>query len=481
MEEKYWTRRMRVTRRGFLRGAGALAGATVVGSALAACGGGGSKNSGANASGTGSAATVASTAVAKAAKANAVDAVDLTGKKVELTFWHTQTGPNQDKLNQIINAFNSSQPSVTVKPEFLDGYTNLFKKLLSGVSAGQYPELSVSYPSMVSEYQGANVVIPLDDYINSSKYGLTQAEQADYIKSYWDSNKYPEYGNKLLSFPFTVSMLLLYYNIDKLKAANITKPVDQWTWDDFVQAGKATTSGSAKGWAIGVTASDFDGMVYSRGGKLISDDQKKWLFNQQPGLDSLSLYQQAVKDGWGYQIAKQYADQADFGAGRATFALNSSSGLGYFKKEVDSNGKFNWSVAAIPHAPGVNPVTVLYGASVCIFKTTPEKQLGAWQFIKYFTSPDVTADWSTATGYQPVRSSAIQSEKVQAKIKSLPQYGVVATQVAPLGRPETTVKGTQDTRTYIEDAMTKVLSDPNANVKQVLDAAAQKADKALQA
>ena len=169
----------------------------------------------------------------------------------------------------------------------------------------------------------------------------------------------------------------------------------------------------------------------------------------------------------------------DFGAGRAVLLLASSSNFANESKEVSGNGRFNWSVANIPHAAASSPVTVLYGGSVAMFKTTPEKQLATWQFMKYFSSPQVTAGWSVATGYMPVRLSAVQSEKVQAEIRNNPPYGVVVNQVAQYGRPETSVRGTQDTRTLIEDAMTRALTEPSANAKQVMDDVVQKGDKAL--
>src|SRR5207248_1836009 len=99
------------------------------------------------------------------------------------------------------------------------------------------------------------------------------------------------------------------------------------TWDDFMKASKAVTKGDVKGYAIGVDVSLFNGGVYSRGGALISEDQKKWLFNNQQGVDMLSMWQQMVKDGSGYQVAKMFGDQDDFGAGRAVFAFSSSAGI----------------------------------------------------------------------------------------------------------------------------------------------------------
>lgn len=455
------------SRRRLIRGAGAVAGAALLGPALAACGGGSRKSS------TSGAAPAASTS-------NPVDAVDLTSKKVQLTFWHHLSGPKADKLGSIVDAFNGSQNAVSVRLENQgNSYTDLYKKLLTSVAGGQLPDLAEAYPSQVSEYQSANVVVVLDDYIASSKYGLSKAEQDDFIKPYWNESVYPEYGNKHLSFPFSKSFLATYFNADRLKALNYAKTPDQWTWDDFAAVAKGVTSGGTKGWAIAIDASTYDGMVFSRGGKLISDDQKHWLLNQQPGVDSLAFYEAAVREGWGYKTAQSGADQVDFGAGRAVLLLATSSNFANQTKEINGNGRFNWGIANIPHSAGASPATVLYGGSLAIFKSTPEKQLAAWQFMKYFSSPEVTADWSVATGYTPVRQSAVQSAKVQAEMKNNPPYGVLLNQIVQYGHAETSVRGTQDTRTYIEDALTRAVTDPTASAKQVMDDVVQKGDKAL--
>lgn len=53
------------------------------------------------------------------------------------------------------------------------------------------------------------------------------------------------------------------------------------------------------------------------------------------------------------------------------------------------------------------------------------------------------------------------------------------TQIQQYGRPETSVKGTQDTRTFIQDAMTAAIGDPKLDPKKLLDDAVQKGNEAL--
>ena len=51
----------------------------------------------------------------------------------------------------------------------------------------------------------------------------------------------------------------------------------------------------------------------------------------------------------------------------------------------------------------------VYGASVSMPKTTPERELATCLFIKYFTSPEVQAKWGQTANYFPVRQSAVQN------------------------------------------------------------------------
>nr|HRJ45078.1 extracellular solute-binding protein [Caldilineaceae bacterium] len=72
------------------------------------------------------------------------------------------------------------------------------------------------------------------------------------------------------------------------------------------------------------------------------------------------------------------------------------------KKDADT-----WGVTAIPHTTA-DPVQNVYGGDVMIPVTTPERQLAAWIFIKWFTSPEIQAEWSRISGYFPTRVSAGQ-------------------------------------------------------------------------
>jgi len=396
---------------------------------------------------------------------------------VEITLWHTQTSVRETKLKEIVAAFEAKNPNIKVKLELQGTYTDNYKKVTAAINGGGLPDIAVSYESQVSEYQVANVVTPLEPYINSTKYGLSAQDLADFYPLYITSSQYPEFNGQMLSFPFTKSALVMYYNADKLKEAGLGVPK---TWDEFSTACKKFT-GDTKGYAIAIDASTFNGAVYSYGGKLISDDQKTWQFNGAEGQAYLTMLQDLVKSKCAYLIDKAFADQNDFGAGKAVFTLGSSSGFPFYKDVVDKGAKFNWNVAMIPQGPNSKtPVTTSYGANIAMFnKGTAEKQLASWLFVKYFTSTEVNGDWSAFSGYLPIRKSATDTTAVKTQFEKLPAYKVAVTEIQQYGRPETTVKGTQDTRTFIQDAMTAAVSDTSTRPKDLLDEAVKKGAEAL--
>jgi ABC-type glycerol-3-phosphate transport system substrate-binding protein len=411
----------------------------------------------------------------KPGSGSAVDNVTISAP-VTITFWHSQTGVNAEALTKVINEFMAKNPNIKVDAQYQGSYTDIFKKTTAAINGGGLPDVSVSYESFVSEYQAANVVLPLEDYINSSKYGLSAQDLQDFYPVYISGNQYSEYNNQMLSFPFTKSALLMYYNADKLKEAGLTPPK---SWDEFVSSCKKFT-GDVKGYAINTDASTFNGAVYSNGGKLINDDRKSWAFNGPAGIKFLRDTADMVQSGCAYQISKANDDQAAFGEGKVVFTLGSSSGLSFYKSAVDKGAKFNWNVAMIPQGGAPTPVTVAYGGNVNLFKSnSPEKQLAAWLFIKFCTSTDVNAGWSTATGYLPVRKSSAETQTVKDQFTKLPAYQVAVNEIQQYGRPETSVKGTQDTRTFIQDAWTAIIGDPKSDPKKLLDDAVQKANEAL--
>jgi ABC-type glycerol-3-phosphate transport system substrate-binding protein len=413
---------------------------------------------------------------------NAVDQVELKAP-VTLSLWHTQTGSNATALQAMIDDFNrTNDKQITVKLEYQGAYPQLYQKTVAAINANALPDLAVAYESFVADYMKAtpSPVVELDPYVNSKKYGLTKESLDDIFKAYIDTNRFAQFGDKLLSFPFTKSLLIMYQNDDILKELGMSTPK---TWDDFERVAAAAKKMSADGktvarygWAVISSASTYNGWVLSRGGRLMSEDNKTAKWDGAEGLASLQLLDKCIKAQWCY-VPKGFDYQNDFGAGKAAFVMESSTGRPFFKASM-KDPKPNWSIVSIPQKDPANARTVMYGANIAAFKSTPEKQLASWLFMKWFAEPPQTAKWSITSSYMPVRKSAANDAALKDSWSKADPQGKQAFDLNGTSVPEPNVRGQQDVRTVIEDAMTAVLtqkSGPDA----ALQTASTKANQIL--
>ena len=405
--------------------------------------------------------------------------IELSGSPIALTLWHTQTGANAAALQAMVDRFNSTNgKGVTVTLQCQGSYTQLYQKNLSAIQAGALPELAVAYESFVADYMKADVVLNLDPYVKSAKNGLDQKSQDDIYKPYFDTNRFPQFGNQLLSFPFTKSLFLQYTNDDILKEVGKSAPK---TWDEFEQVSAAAVKKGADGkttrygWAITINASNFNGWVLSRGGKLMSDDQKTVAWDQQPAIDAVTMMKRMIDNGSAY-VPKGFDYQTDFGIAKVAFVQESSTGRPFFVSSFKQ--PINWSLTNIPQKDPAKAATVQYGANVAIFKSTPEKQLASWLFVKWFADAAQTAEWAVKSSYMPVRKSAADTDTLKNSWKTDVQGKQAFDQIGS-SIPEPNVRGQQDIRTVIEDMLNAVVANKVTDIPAAVKAAGVKANQIL--
>ena len=137
------------------------------------------------------------------------------------------------------------------------------------------------------------------------------------------------------------------------------------------------------------------------------------------------------------------------------FMFRSSRHRIYLEEEMADRTR--WGMAVIPQADPANPATVLYGPNIAVFKTNPGQQQAAWEFIRYFTSPEVTAKWALGSGYLPIRKSAAEDPSIKAFFDEW-EYNRADFDCMPFARSEPNLPGWQEIRDLIETAQASVLA-----------------------
>jgi multiple sugar transport system substrate-binding protein len=420
--------------------------------------------------------------------ADEVDAIDLTGKKVEVTYWHNRPQQDQDLLQGMLDEFNKTNKyGITAKAEIAGAsYNDVYNKVNAAIQAGQPPEMSVAYQNQAAFYRSSGAVIDLNPFLNSKTFGLSADDQKDFFQAFLASDANPQYKGERLGFPTQRSMDVLYYNVDWLTKMGYTAPPKDWKeFEDM--ACKATDKATKHyGWAFRHDASNFASLVFSYGGRILADDGQSYVFNSDAGVAATQMIQRLFEKGCAVEIptSEKNGEQNRFANGEVLFVLASSSGLPFYADAVSKSktGTFKWDINLPPNTG--KPTINLYGASVSVYKTTPEKELASWLVIKFLSEKAQTTKWASATGYLPVRQSA--KADVIAAFKADKKWGPVADSYAKMfdwaqySLIESPVAGYDPVRALIDkDVMSKVIADPKADVKKLLDDAVTKSNAIL--
>ncbi|MBN2307670.1 MAG: ABC transporter substrate-binding protein [Candidatus Hydrogenedentes bacterium] len=372
----------------------------------------------------------------------------------KVLFWDRQTTETADLLRKMIDEFNTGREGPAVEAQYAGDYSDIFRKVRASIQARAVPDMAVAYQSMTSEYVRAGACLPLDPFMADPAAGLSSEELGDFFPVVLETNRLPQFGGKMYSFPFCKSVLMMYFNKRVLAEAGIQQAPA--TWDEFLEQCrqiKAKTGKSA--YAVSVDASTIDGMVYSRGGDVI--DGNTTLFDSPPAMDVFRLLETLAKEELAYQIPPGSADdKVAFSQDRVAFVFRSSSHRTNMTLLMEGNLD-RWGIARLPQADPAKPTTVLYGPNICIFDTTPEQSRVAWDFVRFFTSRENTVRWALATGYVPIRKSAADHPEMK-KFWDAWEYNRTAFDCLPFARSEPTCAGWQEVRGLIEDAETAVLS-----------------------
>lgn len=429
------------------------------------------------------------------AQSDRYEDVDPTGQTVR--FWHQHTGARDAQLQVIVEQFNATNEyGIVVEATNEGSYDDIYNKVTTILGAGgniaeQLPEIVVAYGNQAALYYLLDGLVDINDLVNSDKWGLSAEEQADFFPGFYSADVFPQYGGVRLGFPPNRSMEVMYYNADwlaELRAAGaISFDGAPATPEQFKEAACAATANpfsgatgdtAAVGYQLSTDASRFASFTFAFGGDIFDYEANTFTVNSDAAVEAVTFIKGLFDEGCAGEIFERFGDQTNFGQGTTLFTVGSSSGLPFYASAVESGAKFAWSLAAIPYTTA-EPVQNIYGASVSIPVGTPEQELAAWLFIKYYTQADVQAAWGLASNYFPVRQSSADS--LQEYFAANPAY---ETAFSLLGntKSEPSVPGYDPVRGRISQVLQAIVSGTDTrSIQEILDEVNEFANEELEA
>ena len=338
-------------------------------------------------------------------------------------FWHSMGGPLGDALSKMVNEFNDTHPNIEINEVSMGRYQALSQKLMAAIVSNTQPDMAQAYESWIAKFIKGNAIVPIEKFIKS-KNGLSEKDIFDFFPVFLKSSTFED---TIWAFPFNKSVRVMYYNKDMFyqNELDINKPPK--TWDEFITVCQKLTQdkdGDGKtdqwGTTFATNVWQFENLLLQAGGEIMNEDNTKPMFNSKYGVEALDyLYDLLNKYKVAY-LSTGYDGQNDFLASKVAMVEGSSVSMVYLQKGGIS---FNLGLAPLPYDHTKH--NLISGTNIVIFKNEKDKnnekkQQACWEFIKWFTSPEQTAQWSYMTFYMPVRKSALKNKNIQEKFT---QYG----------------------------------------------------------
>ncbi|MFC4401559.1 ABC transporter substrate-binding protein [Gracilibacillus xinjiangensis] len=340
---------------------------------------------------------------------------EASSEPVEVDFWHAMSGPHEEAIKEFVEQFNSEHENITVTPVNQGSYDDLEQKIMAAAKAKSLPTLAQAVTNVVPEYIGNDFVSPLNDFIEDEEIGLSDEELADYVdvfkeSSSWDGTYY--------SLPFSKSTRILFYNTGLLEEHNLEVPE---TWADIRNIAETVTGDGVVGMGFENSyEAEFQAILKQLGGTYIDEATSEAQFASEEGIKAMTMMKDMIDEGIARTAGEDDYMSNPFGRGDVAMYIGSSAGIPHVGSAAEGN--IEWSATTFPTLDG-EAATSFAGNDIVMFNQAEEaEQKAAWEFMKFLTSPEVTAEWSMKSGYLPVRYSAQETSEYQAFVEENPEY-----------------------------------------------------------
>lgn len=339
--------------------------------------------------------------------------------KVQIRFWHGLSGPLGDVLNEMIREFNRTHPDIEVITNPISSYTALSQKLSAALNVGKQPDLAQVFESWAAKYQKDNVLVSIDSLIAADP-AMTPEELDDFYPVFMRSITYQ---GKKWSFPFNKSVRAYFYNKDAFYRAGLDPNRFPATWQEFRDYCRRLTQPGSKtqaetfGANFTVNEWQFVNLLHQAGGSIL-DANDKPVLNSPAGLEALNYTLDLVNKDKTAKASKEMDGQNAFLAGTVAMFEGSSVSITYMRQQP-----INFNIGYAPLPTYRTNQSAISGANIVIFKSgDPKREQAAWEFIKWFTDTEQTAQWSARTCYMPLRKSAMRTPTIQDFLAKYPQF-----------------------------------------------------------
>ena len=359
-------------------------------------------------------------------------------KPIELVFWaKNDTNKVQTAVyTKAIEDFEQMYPNVKINLRLYADYSRIFADVITNIATKTTPNICITYPDHIATYKtGQDVVLPLDDWMKDSRFGLGGSEVR------FDSPKQeevvPEFLNECIldgryyAVPYMRSTEALYVNQDMVEQLGYELP-EIVTWDFVWEVSEKAMEKNEDGTfringqkvMIPFIYKSTDNMMITMLKQLdapySTEDGEVLIFNDTTKGLLEEVYKHAKSRAFSTFAISSYPGNF-LNAGQCIFAIDSTAGATWMGSEApmldiheEQVVPFKIKVMPIPQFKPEEPKMISQGPDICIFnKEDPQEVLASWLFTQYLLSNKVQLGYAETEGYVPVTLKAQESAEYQ--------------------------------------------------------------------
>lgn len=345
-------------------------------------------------------------------------------------------GPEEREIfSQALELFEEQNPDLSVRYVQVPGigydYVNKLRLMLV---SGKAPDVFYVPDGSFGELVSRDVLLNLDAFVAESQVIKPDEMWTSGLDRYrWNGEQL--HKGSLYCLPKDIGPRAMFYNKDVLRTRGVPFPDPErpMTWDEAVDVWKQLSFREDGVQHFGVSSFDYETAVWSNGGRILSEDARRWVLDSPEGIEAV----QWVADlGLVHDVAPTYGRS---GAGQTSSQLFESQ---LAAMHIDGRWQvprfrtldFAWDVAPIPvPASGMQPVTWSGSVGFGISSQTARAR-EAFRLIEFLAGPEGQRILTT-TGLQVPNQKELAASEVYLQPGLAPEHPEVFLASIEASRP----------------------------------------------
>ena len=417
-----------------------------------------------------SSALVMTTLAGCSSKSGSSDMVTELTEPITIEMWHYMNGGQADALNSIIEDFNATNDKgITVNAISQGSIVDLNKKVISAAQSNSLPAIINVYPDIATGLIEDKKLVNLSSFINDKNVGMAD-EMDDFVDSFIQETSQWNNG-EVYGLPMTKSTEVLYVNKNMLESLGYTlEDLEGLTFEKLAEiSNKAVTELGVAGFGFDSSSNAFISSLKMNGLDFV-DSKGTINVDNEWVREYMTFFQKQAESG-AFRIAGEDKFLSNpFVNQKMLCYQGSSAGYAY----LNNGGAFEIAVVEVPVFEGKDKAVIQQGASLFVTNNvSAEAQYAAYEFVKFATNAENTAKFATATGYLPVRKSAVETEIVKNILNDetslYSQVYNVAQKSLPYSYYTPAINNAQSARTVAQEKYEAFMSGSIKDVEVLVD------------